>query len=75
MSGSSASFSLFQLIHLLGGFFKALIGKANDVQDAMAKLDHLSTQEGQVVMAITLVTIKQMSLDLVPCIMKKCFVS
>ena len=57
--------SIFQLIRILARFFKVLIGKANDVQDAMAELDRLSTQEGQMVTAIILATVKQTSLDLV----------
>ena len=52
VSRSNASFSLVQLICLLGLFLKALIGKANNVQDAMAKLDCLSNLEDKVVQAI-----------------------
>ena len=60
MSRSSASFALLQLIRLLGLFFKALIGKAKDVQDAMAKLDRLSNLEDKVVQAISFAILNQM---------------
>ena len=60
MSRSSTSFSLFQLIRLSGLFFKALIGKASDVQDAMAKLDRLSNLEDKVVQAIGFAILNQM---------------
>ena len=65
VSGSSASsFSLSHLICLLGRFFKALIGRAHDVQDAMAKLERLSIQEDKVIAADTHANVKQMNLDL-----------
>jgi len=64
VSRSSASFSLFRLIRLSARFFKDLIGKANDVQDAMAKLDRLSNLEDKMVAADTHATVKQTSLDL-----------
>ena len=64
MRRSSVCFSRFELIRVLGRFIKTLVDKASDVQDAIAKLDRLSTLEDKMVTAITLATVKQTSLDL-----------
>ena len=64
VSRSSAAFSRFELILPLGRFAKSLIVKPNDVQDAMAKLERLSTLEGQMAVADILATVKHMTLDL-----------
>ena len=58
MHRSSVCFSRFELIQVLGQFIKTLVDKASDVQDAIAKLDRLSTLEDKLVMAITLATVK-----------------
>ena len=64
MSRSSVVFSRLELIRVLGRFFKALIDKVSDVQDAMAKLDRLSTLEDKLVAVITLATATHTNLDL-----------
>ena len=58
------SFSLSQLIRLLGRFLKALIDRANNIQDERAKLERLSIQEDKVIAADTHANVKQMNLDL-----------
>ena len=64
MSGSSASLPRFELIRVLGRFIKVLTCKPSDVQDAMAKLERLSTQEVQMVVATTLAAVNHIDLDL-----------
>ena len=64
VSRSGVCFSRFELIRVLGRFIKTLVDKASDVQDAMAKLDRLSTLEDKMIAAITLATVKDTNLDL-----------
>jgi len=48
---------------LLGRFIKALIGKPNDVQDAMDRLDRLSAQELRMVVANIIAAVNHTNLD------------
>jgi len=64
VSRSKASFSRSVLILLLGRFIKVLTVKPSDVQDAMQRLDRLSSQEDKMVAVDTLSTVKHTNLYL-----------
>ena len=72
MSRTSASASRFELICVLGRFTKVLISKPRDVQDAMAKLERLSTREVQMAVATTLAAVNHTKLDLMA-MRRKCY--
>ena len=67
MSRTNGSSSRFELICVL-----VLISKPRDVQDAMAKLERLSTREVQMAVATTLAAVNHTKLDLMA-MRRKCY--